>query len=158
MTAGQWEQYAAEVAERLAGDPSRVGEWKTRALAVLAVAGPRIAEDTRDRLVAAAGVAVERGPMVDAGRLAAWLRHEMAGAASQREVDAYDRVLRMVEKGGEPEGTQSVEAACKATAECIVSEIERCSKVLVTEADESGSDLVAAVLKKDIARVAGGLT
>jgi hypothetical protein len=42
--------------------------------------------------------------MVDAGRLAAWLRHEIAGAASQREVDAYERVLRMVEKGaGTPE-------------------------------------------------------
>lgn len=108
MTAGQWEQFEAPAAKameqfwaNLRGHTDEPDEIDfALANAVLNVVGPLIAEDTRDRLVAAAGEAIERGPMVDAGRLATWLRHEIAGAASQREVDAYERVLRMVEKGG----------------------------------------------------------
>jgi len=44
-------------------------------------------------------------------------------------------------------------------AQEIVDEIERCTDTLVTEADESGHYLVAAVLQKaaDIARVVGDL-
>lgn len=109
MTAGQWEQFEAPAAKameqfwaHLRGHTDEPDEIDfALANAVLNVVGPLIAEDTRDRLVAAAGNAVERQSVVDAGRLATWLRHEMAGAASQREVDAYDRVLRMVEGGGE---------------------------------------------------------
>jgi hypothetical protein len=107
MTAGQYEQYVEQASDVMLDcdhngiecrDPMGLVET---ARAVLEAVGPRIAEDTRDRLVAAANQAVVREPVVDAGRLVAWLRHEMAGAASQREVDAYERVLRMVEKGGE---------------------------------------------------------
>lgn len=45
-------------------------------------------------------------------------------------------------------------------AQEIVDEIERCTDVLVTEADESGNYIVAAVLQKacDIARIVGDLT
>lgn len=44
-------------------------------------------------------------------------------------------------------------------AQGIVDEIERCTDVLVTETDESGNYIVAAVLQKacDIARVVGDL-
>ena len=52
------------------------------------------------------------------------------------------------------------EAEVKAeVATDIVAEIERCADVLVTEADDSGHYLTAAILQKasDIARVAGDL-
>lgn len=47
-----------------------------------------------------------------------------------------------------------------ATAEEIISEIERCALVLATENDETGNYLVAAVLKKaaDIVRTTVGIS
>lgn len=72
--AGQWEKYAEQAAEPL--DPAafdqtdpqhdhwamdfRRGIAKDRALRMLATVGPLIAEDTRERMVAAAGAALER--------------------------------------------------------------------------------------------------
>lgn len=51
------------------------------------------------------------------------------------------------------------EVVRKHVAKEIVDEIDRCADVLVTDADESGNYLTAAVLQKasDIARVVGGL-
>lgn len=47
-----------------------------------------------------------------------------------------------------------------ATAEEVISEIERCALVLATENDETGNYLVAAVLKKaaDIVRTTAGIS
>jgi hypothetical protein len=68
VTAGQWEQYEAPAAKAmeqfwapLRGHTDEPDEIDfALANAILNVVGPLIAEDTRDRLVAAAGVAAER--------------------------------------------------------------------------------------------------
>lgn len=68
MTAGQWEQYVEPAADAInefcypLRDEGSVADDGDKAIAraMLAAVGPRIAEDTRTRLVTAAGAAVER--------------------------------------------------------------------------------------------------
>ena len=66
VTAGQWEQYVEAATDAMLDcDHNGIECHKPMGLddtarAVLAAVGPRIAEDTRDRLVAAAAAAVAR--------------------------------------------------------------------------------------------------
>lgn len=71
MTASQWEQYVAPAMHAMLDcDHNGIQCYSPKPIdetvrAVLAAVGPRIAEDTRDRLIAAAGKAVEREQPID---------------------------------------------------------------------------------------------
>lgn len=61
MTTDQWEKYVEPAALAMnGGQDHAVERWGDEVRTVLAVVGPLIAEDTRERIVAAAARAVER--------------------------------------------------------------------------------------------------
>lgn len=102
---GQWEKYVQAAADEITYHPgNRTGTPQSRhavsvmlARAVLAVVGPLIAEDTRDRMVAAAGAALEREVCTgerDAARQA--MMDGLIGTAEEQERPSIAEWLRAV--------------------------------------------------------------
>lgn len=131
---GQWEKYVQAAADEITYHPgNRTGTPESRhpvsvmlARAVLATVGPLIAEETRERMVAAAGAALEREPggvEWEAVMLRSGASCKAAAAASGGQPDAgqiIERVKPLCPKCGSPRWVSvSLDGGWTRRAQCV---------------------------------------